>query len=134
MPTVGVTRDGEAATANLGRWSAIRTSTASSRCSPRGGRRAPSTPTAATSPRSARYLGKPLAQATLEELERYTAQLRADGLAGATIARRTAAARSFFRHLQLLGARDDNPAAGVKLPRRATPAAADALARARPSG
>ena len=67
------------------------------------------------------YLGKPLAQATLEELERYTAQLRADGLAGSTIARRTAAARSFFRHQQLLGARDDNPAAGVKLPRRAKP-------------
>ena len=67
------------------------------------------------------YLRKPPAQATLEELERYTAQLRADGLAGSTIARRTAAARSFYRHQQLLGARDDNPAAGVKLPRRAKP-------------
>ena len=66
-------------------------------------------------------LGKPLADASLEDLERYTAQLRADGLAGSTIARRTAAARSFFRHLQLLGARADNPAAGVKLPRRARP-------------
>jgi integrase/recombinase XerD len=65
------------------------------------------------------YLGKPVAQATLEELERYTAQLRADGLASATIARRTAAARSFFRHEQLLGARGDNPAAAVALPRRA---------------
>ena len=51
----------------------------------------------------------------------YTAQLRADGLSGATIARRTAAARSFFRHQQLLGARDDNPAAAVQLPRRARP-------------
>jgi integrase/recombinase XerD len=67
------------------------------------------------------YLGKPVATATLEELERYTAKLRADGLAGTTIARRTAAARSFFRHQQLLGARDDNPAAAVKLPRRAKP-------------
>jgi len=67
------------------------------------------------------YLGKPVAKATLEELERYTAQLRADGLSGATIARRTAAARSFYRHQQLLGARDDNPAAAVKLPRRAKP-------------
>jgi integrase/recombinase XerD len=65
------------------------------------------------------YLGKPVAMATLEELERYTAQLRADGLSNATIARRTAAARSFFRHQQLLGDRDDNPAAGVSLPRRA---------------
>ncbi len=67
------------------------------------------------------YLGKPVATATIEELERYTAQLRADGLAGTTIARRTAAARSFFRHQQLLGAREDNPAAAVKLPRRAKP-------------
>jgi integrase/recombinase XerD len=67
------------------------------------------------------YLGKPLAGATIEELERYTAQLRADGLAATTIARRTAAARGFFRHLQLLGARGDNPAAAVKLPRRPKP-------------
>jgi integrase/recombinase XerD len=69
----------------------------------------------------AAHLDKPPAQATLEELERYTAQLRADGLAPATIARRTAAARTFFRHLQLLGVRDDNPAAGVQLPRRPKP-------------
>src|SRR4029079_12706427 len=65
------------------------------------------------------FLGKPVAKATLEELERYTAQLRADGLSGATIARRTAAARSFYRHQQLLGAREDNPAAAGQLPRRA---------------
>jgi integrase/recombinase XerD len=67
------------------------------------------------------YLGKPLVDATVEELERYTAQLRADGLSGATIARRTAAARSFYRHLQLLGTRGDNPAAAVALPRRTKP-------------
>jgi integrase/recombinase XerD len=67
------------------------------------------------------YLQKPIGHATLEELETYTAQLRADGLSSATIARRTAAARSFFRHQQLLGARDDNPAAGVRLPRRPKP-------------
>jgi integrase/recombinase XerD len=67
------------------------------------------------------YLGKPVTKASLEELERYTATLRADGLAATTIARRTAAARSFFRHQQLLGAREDNPAAAVKLPRRAKP-------------
>ncbi len=67
------------------------------------------------------YLDKPIAKASLEELERYTASMRADGLAATTIARRTAAARSFFRHQQLLGARDDNPAAAVKLPRRAKP-------------
>ena len=67
------------------------------------------------------YLGKPVARATVEELERYTAQMRADGLASTTIARRTAAARSFYRHQQLLGARGDNPAAAVKLPRRTRP-------------
>jgi integrase/recombinase XerD len=69
----------------------------------------------------AAYLGKPVRTATLEELERYTAQLRAEGLASSTIARRTAAARSFFRHQQLLGVRGDNPAAAVKLPRRPRP-------------
>lgn len=67
------------------------------------------------------HLDKPIAGATLDELERYTAQLRADGLSSATIARRTAAARSFYKHQQLLGARTDNPAAGIKLPRRAKP-------------
>lgn len=68
-----------------------------------------------------KYLGKPVNDASLEDLERYTAQLRADGLSASTIARRTAAVRSFFRHQQLLGARDDNPAAGVALPRRTKP-------------
>ncbi len=67
------------------------------------------------------YLGHHVGTATVEELERYAAQLRADGLSAATIARRHAAARSFFRHLQLLGARADNPAAGVPLPRRPKP-------------
>jgi integrase/recombinase XerD len=69
----------------------------------------------------ATYLGKPVGGATLEELERYVAQLRADGLSSSTIARRTASARSFFRHQQLLGARGDNPAAAVALPRRTKP-------------
>ncbi|HKU57972.1 MAG TPA: tyrosine recombinase [Gaiellaceae bacterium] len=64
------------------------------------------------------YLGKPLSSASTEDLERYTAQLRADGLSPATIARRTAAARSFYRHQQLIGARSDNPAVAIELPRR----------------
>jgi integrase/recombinase XerD len=64
------------------------------------------------------FLGHGVSTATVEELERYTAKLRADGLAPATLARRTAAARSFFRHLQLIGARKDNPAAEIELPRR----------------
>src|SRR3954452_3193199 len=65
------------------------------------------------------YLGKPVGEATREDLERYTAQMRADGLSPATIARRTAASRSFYKQLQLLGVRDDNPAAAIELPRRA---------------
>jgi integrase/recombinase XerD len=68
--------------------------------------------------RLAEHLGKPVGTATVEELERYAAQLRADGLSAATIARRIAAARSFFRHQQLVGARADDPAAAVALPRR----------------
>ena len=53
---------------------------------------------------------------TTEELERYLAELRAQGLSAATIARRSAAVRSFFRHLVLLGARTDNPAAELDCP------------------
>ena len=64
------------------------------------------------------WLGRPLASASTEELEQYLAELRAEGLAASTLARRTAAARGFFAHLVLIGARDDNPAAAVDLPRR----------------
>jgi integrase/recombinase XerD len=65
------------------------------------------------------WLGRPPSTVTTEELERYLAELRAQGLAGSTIARRGSAIRSFFRHLVLLGARSDNPAAELELPRRA---------------
>ena len=65
------------------------------------------------------WLGRPPASATTDELERYLAELRAQGLAPATITRRVAAVRSLFRHLVLLGARTDNPAAELTLPRRA---------------
>jgi integrase/recombinase XerD len=64
------------------------------------------------------WLGHPLANASTEELERYLAELRAQGLSNATVARRTASARSFFRHLSLLGVRDDNPATALELPRK----------------
>jgi site-specific recombinase XerD len=60
----------------------------------------------------------PLARTTTAELERWIAQMRADGLAATTIARRAAALRSFFRQLVLLGVRADNPAAEIALPRR----------------
>src|SRR5262245_11149003 len=46
------------------------------------------------------------------------ASMRADGLAASTVARRLAAVRAFYRHQVLLGSRGDNPAAGLKPPRR----------------
>jgi len=66
----------------------------------------------------ARSLGHSPAAATTEELELWIADLRAQGLAPATVARRIAAARTFFRHLVLLGQREDNPGAELELPRR----------------
>jgi integrase/recombinase XerD len=66
----------------------------------------------------ANWLGGSPADATPAELAGYVAQLRADGLAATTIARRVAALRSFFRHQVLLGVRPDNPAADLALPRR----------------
>ena len=84
-------------------------------------RRAPRTVAAYRSDLAAlaEWLGRPPASATTDELERYLAELRAQGLAPATITRRVAAVRSLFRHLVLLGARSDNPAAELTLPRRA---------------
>jgi integrase/recombinase XerD len=64
------------------------------------------------------WLGKALASATTVELERWIAELRADGLAPATIARRVASTRSLFRHLVLIGAVSENPAAELEPPRR----------------
>jgi integrase/recombinase XerD len=64
------------------------------------------------------WLRKPLANATQDELERYLADLRSQGLAPSTIARRGAAIRSFFRHAALLGRVQENPAAALALPRR----------------
>jgi integrase/recombinase XerD len=66
----------------------------------------------------AEFAGGPPAAATTGDLERYVAQLRADGLAPATVARRIAALRAFYRHLLLLGVRADNPAAELTPPRR----------------
>jgi integrase/recombinase XerD len=64
------------------------------------------------------WLGGSPADSTPDQLAAYVAQLRADGLAATTIARRVAALRSFYRHQVLLGARPDNPAAELELPRR----------------
>ena len=66
----------------------------------------------------ATFHGHSPSEATTEDLERYLAELRAAGRAPATIARCIAATRAFFRHQQLLSAREDNPAADLDLPRR----------------
>jgi integrase/recombinase XerD len=64
------------------------------------------------------WLQRPPGAASTDDLERYLAEGRAAGLSAATLARRTAALRSFFRHLQLLSRTADNPAAALKPPRR----------------
>ena len=66
----------------------------------------------------ARWLDGAPSSATTEQLESYVAQLRADGLSPATIARRLASLRALYRHLMLLGTRLDNPAAELASPRR----------------
>jgi integrase/recombinase XerD len=85
----------------------------------------------------ARWLDAPPSGATTEQLESYVAQLRADGLSPATIARRLASLRALYRHLMLLGTRSDNPAAELasprrirKLPRTLSPAEAERLIEA----
>jgi integrase/recombinase XerD len=67
----------------------------------------------------AAHRGGPAGEASSDELQAWLAQMRADGLAASTIARRLAAARSYLKHLVLLGARADNPAAEITPPRRA---------------
>ncbi len=64
------------------------------------------------------WLERSPADASPDDLAGYVASLRAAGRAGTTIARRVAALRSFYRHQMLLGARTDNPAAELELPRR----------------
>jgi integrase/recombinase XerD len=65
------------------------------------------------------FLGESPAKATNERLAEYVASMRARGLASTTIARRIAALRAFYKHQLLIGARKDNPAAELDLPRRA---------------
>jgi integrase/recombinase XerD len=66
----------------------------------------------------ASHLGRSPASATPDDIQAWLADLRARGQAPSSIARRAAAARSFYRHLVLLGMRPDNPAAEIDLPRR----------------
>jgi len=64
------------------------------------------------------FLGGSPADATANRLAEYVASMRAEGRAPTTISRRVAAIRSFYRHQVLLGARTDNPAAELELPKR----------------
>ena len=64
------------------------------------------------------FLGRSAASATPDEIADWLENLRTRGLAPASIARKASAARTFYRHLTLLGIRPDNPAADVSLPRR----------------
>ncbi|HVM56733.1 MAG TPA: tyrosine recombinase [Gaiellaceae bacterium] len=64
------------------------------------------------------FLGGSPADATPDRLAEYVASMRAEGRAPTTISRRVAATRSFYRHQVLLGARTDNPAAELELPKR----------------
>ena len=68
----------------------------------------------------ARFRGGSPATATGEDVQDWLTDLRARGLAPSSIARKASAARTFYRHLVLLGARADNPAVEVPLPRKRT--------------
>ena len=64
------------------------------------------------------YLSHSPTSASADEIESWLADLRGRGQAASSVARRAAAARTFYRHLVALGLRADNPAAEVDLPRR----------------
>ena len=66
----------------------------------------------------AAHLGRSPATASADDVDAWLAELGRRGQAPSSIARRAAAARSFFRHLVLIGARADNPAADAQVPKR----------------
>ncbi len=66
----------------------------------------------------AAFRGGSVGDATVDDLERWLAAMRAQGLASSTLARRVSAVRTYFRHLILVGNRCENPAAAIQLPRR----------------
>jgi integrase/recombinase XerD len=66
------------------------------------------------------FLGRSPSSASSDEVQEWLEELRSRGLSPSSVARKAAAARTFFRHLGLLGVRADNPAADVALPRRRT--------------
>jgi integrase/recombinase XerD len=66
----------------------------------------------------AAFRGGVVGDASVDELERWVASMRARGLAPSTISRRVSAVRSYFRHLVLIGRSGGNPAASLRIPRR----------------
>ena len=76
----------------------------------------------------------PVADATVEDIEAWVAGMRADGLASSTIARRVSAVRTYFRHLVLIGARAENPAASVQTTSKGRARYRARSRRPRPSG
>jgi integrase/recombinase XerD len=68
----------------------------------------------------AHFLGRPPSSASRDEVQDWLEELRARGLSPSSVARKAAASRTFFRHLVLVGVREENPAADVALPRRRT--------------
>ena len=64
------------------------------------------------------FLNKPAEKATVTDLKLWLADLRSRELAPSSISRRLAAARSFYKHLVLLGERPDSPASELTPPRR----------------
>ncbi len=68
----------------------------------------------------ATFLDRPPTSATSDEVHAWLADLRGRGLSPSSIGRKAAAARTFYRHLILLGIRSENPALEIPLPRRRT--------------
>ncbi len=69
----------------------------------------------------ARFLkdrGPGLTEATVQDVRAFMASLQARGLSRATLARRTAAVRSFHRYLVRQGVKRTNPMAALRSPRR----------------
>jgi site-specific recombinase XerD len=62
--------------------------------------------------------GRALAEAGVQDVRAFMADLQARGLGRATLARRMAAVRSFYKFLQQQGLRKDNPMAVLRSPRR----------------
>ncbi|MCK4282808.1 MAG: tyrosine recombinase XerC [Candidatus Brocadiae bacterium] len=62
--------------------------------------------------------GRKLAEATVQDVRAFMATLQAKGLARSTLARRTAAVRSFYKFLLQQGVKNANPMAALRSPRR----------------